>query len=388
MAPWVFLKQRKKMQNIELYIHIPFCIRKCRYCDFLSFPCDQEDRDAYLEALIREIEVTGTTVEEEVSSVFIGGGTPSMLPASQMERILTAVREAFTLTKDCEISMESNPGTLTEAKLRAYHQMGINRLSIGLQSTEDALLKRLGRIHNYQQFLENYQAAKEAGFTSLNIDLMSGLPGQTLEMYEETLRKVTALSPQHISAYSLIIEEGTPFAMDPTVEEDLPDEETERQMYAMTDRILKEAGYHRYEISNYAKEGFECRHNKGYWQMVPYIGMGLGAASYYKGARFTNTDDYEKYIAKPFTDYEKRCEYQLLTEKDQIEDFMIFGLRMMEGVSVREFRSRFGKEMKEVYPKVLADYLQMGYLTIENDHLQLTSEGISVSNRIFVDLLL
>ena len=283
-------------QNLSLYLHIPFCVRKCLYCDFLSGPQSADVQEQYVEALCREIQETSPEYREyQVVSVFIGGGTPSVLLPEQTIRIMETLKSCFTLTDTCEISMEMNPGTVTPEKMNAYRACGINRISIGLQSANDEELKALGRIHTCADFQKAYEMAVEAGFTNINVDLMSAIPEQTLKSYQETLQKVLALQPQpvHISAYSLIVEEGTPFYEQ---ELNLPDEETERRMYEITDDILRKAGYHRYEISNYAKAGKECVHNKVYWQRGNYLGLGIGSASLIQNVRFHNVTDISSYV--------------------------------------------------------------------------------------------
>ena len=283
-------------QNLSLYLHIPFCVRKCLYCDFLSGPQSADVQEQYVEALCREIQETSPEYREyQVVSVFIGGGTPSVLLPEQTIRIMETLKSCFTLTDTCEISMEMNPGTVTPEKMNTYRACGINRISIGLQSANDGELKALGRIHTCADFLKAYEMAVEAGFTNINVDLMSAIPEQTLESYQETLQKVLALQPQpvHISAYSLIVEEGTPFYEQ---ELNLPDEDTERRMYEITDDILRKAGYHRYEISNYAKAGKECVHNKVYWQRGNYLGLGIGSASLIQNVRFHNVTDISSYV--------------------------------------------------------------------------------------------
>lgn len=283
-------------QNLSLYLHIPFCVRKCLYCDFLSGSQSADVQEQYVEALCSEIQETSPEYREyQVVSVFIGGGTPSVLLPEQTIRIMETLKSCFILTDTCEISMEMNPGTVTPEKMKAYRACGINRISIGLQSANDGELKALGRIHTCADFLKVYEMAVEAGFTNINVDLMSAIPEQTLKSYQETLQKVLALQPQpvHISAYSLIVEEGTPFYEQ---ELNLPDEETERRMYEITDDILREAGYHRYEISNYAKAGKECVHNKVYWQRGNYLGLGIGSASLIQNVRFHNVTDVSSYV--------------------------------------------------------------------------------------------
>mgnify|MGYP001040639854 CR=1 FL=1 len=281
-------------QNLSLYLHIPFCVRKCLYCDFLSGPQSADMQEQYVEALCREIQETSPEYREyQVVSVFIGGGTPSVLLPEQTIRIMETLKSCFTLTDTCEISMEMNPGTVTPEKMNAYRACGINRISIGLQSANDGELKALGRIHTCADFLKTYEMAVEAGFSNINIDLMSAIPDQTYEGWVKNLRTVAELEPEHISAYSLIVEEGTPFYEQ---ELNLPDEETERRMYEITDDILRKAGYHRYEISNYAKAGKECVHNKVYWQRGNYLGLGIGSASLIQNVRFHNVTDIWSYV--------------------------------------------------------------------------------------------
>lgn len=410
---------------LELYIHIPFCVRKCNYCDFLSFPAGKEIVERYVRALEEEIRRTGEAVygqngrpgetvygqngrpEEavygragggktevrpgsapKISTVFVGGGTPSVLEPEQIRNLFSCLRESFLLEADAEISMEGNPGTLNREKLSVCREAGINRLSLGLQSADDGLLQTLGRIHTWEQFLYNYQDARQAGFRNINIDLMSSLPGQSLENYVKTLETVTALEPEHISSYSLILEEGTPFFASEEIRRQLPDENTDREMYEKTKEILHEKGYERYEISNYAKPGFACRHNLGYWDEVPYLGLGLGASSYYKNARFSNETDIRTYMENPFVPFLGRNDYECCDEKSRMEDYMIFGLRKMAGVSLSRFEKEFGTAAEEIYGGVIDRYVGMGLLVLEGDRLRLTDAGIDVSNRIFEDFLL
>lgn len=375
---------------MELYIHIPFCVRKCFYCDFLSFPAKEETIEKYCQALMEEIRRTagGIAGEIPVESIFIGGGTPSILSPGQIGCVFSCLKEHFTIRRDAEISIEANPGTLTEEKLAACRENGVNRLSIGLQSADDTCLKRLGRIHTWKEFKQNYDLARKMGFHNINVDLMSGLPAQTLQEYEETLRIVTDLEPEHISSYSLIMEEGTPFYDSDDIKRALPKEDTERRMYEITKKILREKGYERYEISNYARKGKECRHNLGYWSQIPYLGMGLGASSYYGKARFSNERDLGKYIREPYIPFEKRADYFVLTKEEEMEDYMIFGLRKMRGVSLPEFKERFSVSVEEIYGPVIERYAKMGLLIIEENRMRLTDAGIDVSNRIFTDLLL
>lgn len=374
--------------GMELYLHMPFCVRKCAYCDFLSFPSGAKTQRMYAKRLMEDIGVMGKRYGEiPVETIFIGGGTPSVPDSGLIVEIMEHVRHAFHVADGAEISMEANPGTVTWEKLTDYRKAGINRLSFGLQSANDQELKLLGRIHTWAEFLESFTLARECGFANLNIDLMSALPGQTCESWKETLSRVTDLDPEHISAYSLIIEEGTPFGERYGSEEGrklLPDEDSEREMYHETKRFLKDCGYERYEISNYAKPGRECRHNIGYWTGVPYLGLGLGASSYLDGCRFTVNPDMKQYLEeKPgmFADIEK------LTKKDMEEEFFYVGLRMTAGVSLSEFERRFGISAKEVYPGLMETFVKEKAARFEGDRFVLTDYGLDVSNYIMAQFL-
>lgn len=374
--------------GMELYLHMPFCVRKCAYCDFLSFPSGAETQRMYAKRLMEDIDVMGKRYGEiPVETIFIGGGTPSVPDSGLIVEIMEHVRHAFHVADGAEISMEANPGTVTREKLTDYRKAGINRLSFGLQSANDQELKLLGRIHTWAEFLESFTLARECGFANLNIDLMSALPGQTCESWKETLSRVTDLDPEHISAYSLIIEEGTPFGERYGSEEGrklLPDEDSEREMYHETKRFLKDCGYAWYEISNYAKPGRECRHNIGYWTGVPYLGLGLGASSYLDGCRFTVNPDMKQYLEeKPgmFADIEK------LTKKDMEEEFFYVGLRMTAGVSLSEFERRFGISAKEVYPGLMETFVKEKAARFEGDRFVLTDYGLDVSNYIMAQFL-
>lgn len=363
------------MKPLELYIHIPFCVQKCKYCDFMSAPSCSKERHDYVKSLCEKIRSYGEFARTYcVVSIFVGGGTPSILEGAQMQEIFAAVRETFVLTEDAEITIEMNPGTVTREKLCVYRQIGINRLSIGLQSVNDRELKELGRIHTYQDFLDTYQLAREEGFTNINIDLISAIPHQTAESWRETLKKVCDLEPEHISAYSLIIEEGTPFYErygDGEHAEELPDEEEERQMYHDTKSILAAYGYERYEISNYAKKGYACQHNLGYWSRTEYLGIGLGAASLVDNCRWTEGEEKE-----------------ILTKEEQMEEFMFLGLRKIQGVSEAEFLDQFGVSMESIYENVLKEMVQKALIERENGWVRLTEKGIDVSNYVMSEFLL
>ena len=379
--------------DIELYFHIPFCVRKCFYCDFLSAPADEETKKAYMEALQREVLARAPEYEgRAVTSLFFGGGTPSAVEAGKLAGLLQTVKEHFGISKDAEITVEVNPGTVDRRKLDIYRKAGINRLSIGLQSADDRELETVGRIHTWRQFQDAWQAAAEAGFTNINVDVMSALPGQTCKSYLHTLESVLALEPApvHISAYSLIPEEGTPLVEQISQGRlTLPDEDTDRDMYRATKRILEQAGYRRYEISNYARPGYECRHNSGYWRRRDYLGFGVGAASLINNIRFKNGSDLKTYLQNPA---DCREEVQSLSPGERMEDFLFLGLRMTDGVSAEEFASCFGREMDWVYGDVIRRNTDDGLLEWRKcgagRRLALTERGLDLANYVMAQFLL
>ena len=415
------ISEQKKA--LELYIHIPFCARKCLYCDFLSFRALGVVHEQYVEQLINEIEAEGAACHGyQVVTVFIGGGTPSVIEPGLIRDILKAVRRSFDVADDAEITIEVNPGTLLQNKLHIYRAAGINRVSIGLQSADNRELENLGRIHSFEEFLKSFQCARMAGFNNINVDLMSGIPGQTLDSWKNTLKKVTMLKPEHISAYSLIIEEGTPFweryaeeggklgrtgtpAVGAGCEADpdrfglrrrdyppLPDEDTENRIYHLTRTFLSEQGYARYEISNYARPGFECRHNIGYWTEVEYLGLGLGASSFLGGCRFCNERDLETYLKVDFKTegWEERLRPQFtrLSREARMEEFMFLGLRLIRGISEIDFVSTFGVKLDSVYGPVIGRLVENGLLKRDGVWLSLTEWGMDVSNYVLSEFLL
>ena len=457
-------------KNISIYIHIPFCVRKCNYCDFLSFPAAIDVQTRYLEALIKEIERGAAWLQDKgyapyVKSIFLGGGTPSSVDPKWIVKILDAVRRNYNVAADAEITMEMNPGTTTPESLSVYKKAGINRLSIGCQSLNDDELKELGRIHDAKTFYETFSAAREAGFDNINVDLMSALPGQSVRSYTDTLKGIIELRPEHISAYSLIIEEGTPFydkykdvidrdrydiedelvkegvVLKNPCEDDteaaekeigkvrlvkpLPTEEEERKMYEETIDILTKNGYHRYEVSNYARDDgdYECYHNKAYWKRADYLGFGIGAAGMVDDERFTNTDDINTYCKywegidisyPPLEDtdntdtdindtdntgvadskmsykYTKRplLEHDKLSIKACMEETMFLGLRMDEGVSVSDFERKFGSSIQSVYGNTIDKLDREALVVIENGYIKLTEKGLEVSNAVLSEFLL
>lgn len=382
------------MKKLELYVHIPFCEEKCRYCDFLSFRADEGEKKAYVTQLIEEIKAQGQNYSEYlVSSIFIGGGTPTTLSGIWILDIMNAIRENFIVETDAEVSIECNPGTLSKSKIIHIKKAGINRISFGLQSSIEEELKELGRIHTYKDFLQSYQLAREYGFTNINVDLMSGLPNQTIDSYKTTLKRVCALKPEHISAYSLIIEPDTPFFDKYGSEEGsllLPDENIDREMYAITKNILREHGYERYEISNYAKPGRECRHNIGYWTGVSYLGLGVGASGYVMNRRFHVESDYRKYMSvKMQQDITPLyCDLEELDIKANMEEFMFLGLRLTRGVSRHEFNERFGVDMFEVFDRQIKRNMMLKLMEYNSPNLRLTEKGLDLSNMVMSDFLL
>lgn len=403
-------------KNLSIYIHIPFCVKKCSYCDFLSYPVGENCIGGYgalisdyVDALCTEIKTYSyIAASHSIVTIYIGGGTPSVLDSAYMDKIMCTIRDTFDVAEDAEISIEVNPGTLTGKKAASYISLGINRMSIGLQSAKSDELKALGRIHNYDQFLAAFNTAREAGFRNINIDIMSAIPGQTMRSYLETLDKVLRMKPEHISSYSLIVEEGTPLAADSNLRSLIPDEELDRQMYDVTNRLLNTGGFHRYEISNYAKTGYECRHNIVYWTLEEYIGIGIGAASFFGGRRYTNDRSIATYI-----DTMKACS-ELLCEKTTpahtaiirntvgamrfvdeelcamrlMEEYMFLGLRMIQGVSADSFERYFGHSIYDVYGPVIEKYKESGHLVDDHGLIYLTNKGLDVSNTILSDFIL
>ena len=398
------------VRDLSIYIHIPFCKSKCLYCDFLSFSgCGYDRHKQYISALCKEIELYSSIAREYViKTVFIGGGTPSYIDVSLIEQIMQTIDKVFEIDKRAEITIEGNPDSLTREKLGAYRRLGINRLSIGLQSTNDDMLKMLGRVHNYDQFIAAYNSARQAGFYNINVDLMSGLPKENVESYIHTLAKVVKLQPEHISAYSLIIEEGTPFSENEELLRELPSEEVDRLLYARTKTLLQNSGYSRYEISNYARTGFECRHNivyqkvrfHGVENLDEYVGR-FSQCGNMQQDEYTEMfqmfieslddiyeeDEYgENNLLEFIRDYYK--DLHILKRKDEMEEFMFMGFRMLKGISKAEFKERFGTALEDIYKKVIEKYTGMGMLMEQGDRIYLSEAGIDVSNVIMAEFML
>jgi oxygen-independent coproporphyrinogen-3 oxidase len=453
-------------RELSIYVHIPFCKAKCSYCDFLSFGgCGHSQQLQYVKALCREIQAYEQVAEPYwVETIFFGGGTPSYIEGDLIDTVLDTIRQVFQVAEDAEITIEGNPDSLTLEKMTLYRNVGINRLSIGLQSTNDEMLQRIGRVHNYQQFDTAFTSARQVGFDNINVDIMYALPGETMESYLKTLEAVVQREPEHISSYSLIVEEGTPLAENEVLLGMIPEEEEDREMYARTKHFLQQSGYQRYEISNYAREGFECRHNKVYWTGGEYLGFGLGAASYMKvtmedghlePVRFHGVESLDEYVARfsncqgmredeytgmfhgfeegefydvedmfdmsfsaasdggdyfgvstyesennlhKYREYENNAMLEFLRDyykdlyfckrKDEMEEFMFLGLRMMQGISKNEFKNRFGVTVESVYGRVIEKYKQRQLLIEEGDRLYLSDAGIDVSNVVMAEFML
>ena len=368
-----------------IYLHIPFCVRKCAYCDFVSFAegCVPE---GYVEALLTELELVarGGGYPAAFDTVFFGGGTPSLLSGAQMKTILDALRVHFAIRADAEISMECNPGTVSPEKLAAYRVAGINRLSIGLQSTHDVLLNEIGRIHHFAQFLETLSSARAAGFDNINVDLMHGLPNQTLEQYLDSLKTVCDLGVQHISAYSLILEEHTPLYF--RVEKGevaLPDEDTVADMQDAGIEYLEQRGYHRYEISNFAQDGFECRHNRNYWDNGEYLGFGIAAhAAVRQGrwTRFANVDSLDEYYRLLARGKRPLAETIRLTQRDEMFECVMLGLRLVRGVERARFFARFELDIAEAYPLAMEKLRKRGWVIETEQAIALNSKGLDLQN--------
>ena len=379
----------KNTKTIGLYIHIPFCRQKCLYCDFPSWAGKEGQMQGYVDALTKEIRNRGKEyTDRKVVSVFFGGGTPTTLSVPMLEQLMQAVFESWDIAEDAEITTEANPGTLDGEMAVALKKMGFNRLSMGVQAWQNRLLKDLGRIHTMEAFQENYKAVREAGFGNVNTDLMFALPNQTMADWQETVRNIVALHPEHISAYSLILEEGTPFfdryekgELEPAAEE------LDREMYHWAVDYLAKMGYGQYEISNFAKKGRQSRHNRIYWQAEEYLGMGLGAHSYMDGERFHNRYDLQEYIRADGDISLLKEEVEVITEEDALAEFMFLGLRLTEGVSFARFRERFGQEMKNIYGRQIEELVKDGLLKEDEIGIRLTTRGVDISNVVFEKFL-
>ena len=453
----------KNKNELGIYIHIPFCVHKCIYCDFLSSPADVHTRKQYVRALINEIYLTRegkcankliknvlqgdntsyedmeepavngltsdyalydtvcmadyekTIMQEDISgcvddiksenghivtSIFIGGGTPSAIDAEDISDILDAVRKNYNVSDKAEITIECNPGTMDKKKAVIYRKAGINRISFGLQSTDNNELRMLGRIHTYEQFMESYKIARDAGFDNINIDLMSALPGQTMESFKAVLEKALSLGAEHISVYSLIVEEGTRLSDNIDSFPPIPSDDEDRQMYYMTKEMLSSYGYEQYEISNYAQKGYECKHNLKYWERCDYLGFGIGAASLYGGRRYTNISDIGRYmdvLAEITNALDKsyvnellqiRTDMEELSKEDEMSEYMFLGLRKTKGIDITEFKEEFGTDIKDIFGEAIEDNIARGLLIHDGNCLYLSKRGIDISNTVMSDFIL
>lgn len=384
------------MKRLGIYVHIPFCAKKCNYCDFYSLASGEAEKKSYIEALKREIlEVSKKVGDDyEVYTIYFGGGTPSIIKADYIKELLDVIRSQFRLYKDDfypEITLECNPKTLNMEKLSIYKEVGINRISLGLQSADNDELKLLGRIHSYEDFLESYEMARKSGFNNINVDLMSAIPKQKLKTYEKSLDEILKLNPEHISSYSLIIEENTPFfdkyAENAPFYKDLPSEDEDRKMYELTASRLRLAGYERYEISNYAKEGFYSRHNTSYWERIPYLGFGVGASSFFENERYNNRANLKEYIKNAGVE-DIREEVTKISLNEAMSEFMFLGLRKICGISKFEFEKNFTFSVEKVFGEIIEKHINNQLLFDNNGFLRLSDKGIDLSNYVLSDFLL
>ena len=384
------------MKRLGIYVHIPFCAKKCNYCDFYSLASSEDEKIAYIEALKSEIREASKKVSDEyrVYTIYFGGGTPSIIKADYIKAILDEIKAGFKLYEDYffpEITIECNPKTVDMEKLLVYKEAGINRISLGLQSTDDDELRLLGRIHTYEDFLYSYDMVRKQGFTNVNIDLMSAIPNQKISTYERSLDELIKLNPEHISSYSLIIEEGTPFykkyAEKAPFVKDLPSEDEGRDMYELTSFRLAEAGYKRYEISNYAKDGYFSRHNTSYWERVPYLGFGVGASSLFENERYDNVGNLKEYI-KHAGISDVRRNITKLSLRDEMSEFMFLGLRLIDGISKQAFTKIFTFTVDEIFGDVVKKHINNELLIDNGDFLKLSARGLDISNYVLSDFLL
>ena len=373
--------------KIGIYVHIPFCKKKCDYCDFISY-CGKDDLiEKYVDSLKKEID--NTKIKSEITTIYIGGGTPSYIDSKYIVQIINKINEK-NVAQDAEITIEVNPGTVTQEKLQDYISCGINRISIGLQTTNDELLKQIGRIHNYEQFLETYKMAKKVGFKNINVDLMLGLPNQRISDLKESLEKILKLAPKHISVYSLIVEDGTPIANKiETGKLKLPDEDLERNMYWYVKNTLELNGYKHYEISNFAKKGYESKHNMNCWKQMEYVGIGVAAHSYRDITRYSNTEDLKEYIRNVQKgEFEKnRIIHEVQKESDSEKEFMLLGLRKIDGVKISDFKNKFGDNPIYLYRNELKKLSDEKLIIIQDDNIRLSNKGIDLANLVWEEFV-
>ena len=387
-------------KNIGIYIHIPFCKKKCEYCDFKSYAGKEKLIDDYIKCLKYELKEVGdgNKLDYEnnldklaiIKTIYIGGGTPSLIDSRYINEILEIVKQNYKLDDDLEITIEVNPGTVSEEKLEQYKKSGINRLSIGLQSTHDRLLKKIGRIHSYDDFFNTFKLARKVGFQNINVDLMLGLPEQSIEDLKLSIEEIIKLNPEHISVYSLIIEEGTPFYKKLEANElELPKDEVERKMYWSVKKELEKSGYTHYEISNFAKKGYESKHNLACWNQEEYIGFGIAAHSYTNNVRYSNIDDIEQYIKNFETNKEidNFVFHEKQNKESKMKEFMMLGLRKINGISIQEFKNRFALNPIFVYRKELEKLVDEQLIEIDGNIIKLTNKGLDLANLVWEEFV-
>lgn len=378
------------MQELGLYVHIPFCKQKCYYCDFCSYPDKLSLQNQYINSIMKEIESIENKENYMIKTIYIGGGTPSIINPYLIEKLLNKIKGEFCVLDESEITIEVNPGTITEEKLNIYKKSGINRLSIGLQSTNDNLLKEIGRIHNYKDFENTFELARMTGFSNINVDLMIGLPNQRLDDVIKSLEKLIAKSPEHISVYSLIVEEGTPIDKLINLEKlNLPDEDLERSMYKSVKEILEQNGYNQYEISNFAKKSYESKHNMDCWNQNEYIGLGAAAHSYLNSTRYSNTNNIEEYIKNIEMDnYQKNITiHENQTKEDMMREYMIIGLRKIEGISIKKFKQKFNENPLNVFKQEINKMQDLKLLQKTEETIKLTLKGIDFANIVWEEFI-
>lgn len=381
------------MRTVGIYVHIPFCKQKCRYCDFTSFSCMEDRYDDYFNCLIQEITEKADELNKEdieIDTVYIGGGTPSIVPAEYIENVAKLIFKKFKVLKNAEITIEVNPGTVDKEKLEKYLSIGINRLSIGLQSANDNLLKMLGRIHTYSEFEDVYEKARLAGFKNINVDLMIGLPNQKMEDAQNSLNKIIEKSPEHISVYSLIVEEGTKmYDLIESGELILPNEDLEREMYWKVKEVLQENGYNHYEISNFAKQGYESKHNSNCWKQHSYLGFGLAAHSYYDGIRYSNISDLKRYIDN-FKNGESVYNiifHEKQSKEQMMKEYMLLGLRRIDGVLISEFKEKFVDNPLYVFRNQLDNLVKQDLIEVSENNIYLTDKGLDLANIVWMEFV-
>ncbi len=384
------------LENIGIYIHIPFCKKKCKYCDFVSFDCEEKNIEKYVECLLKEIDEKSNELNaknnfnNKVDTIYIGGGTPSIIDAKYIEKIIKKVFEKFNVLENAEITIEVNPGTVDENKLRKYFSSGINRLSIGLQSSNDEILKMLGRIHNYKQFIEVYDLARKVGFKNINVDLMIGLPNQSITDVEESLQKIIGINPEHVSVYSLIVEENTKmFELIENGDLELPSEELEREMYWKVKKTLENSDYKHYEISNFAKKGYKSKHNTNCWNQCQYLGFGISAHSYFNEIRYSNIDNLKQYIQNIESD---NSIYNVIfhenqSKQDMMKEYMLLGLRKIDGVIISKFKEKFIDNPLYVFRNELNKLVNEELIEVLDNSIRLTDKGLDLANQVWTEFV-